>query len=240
MKPIIGDATFDKDFSEDKACTFVARPSAISLVNVQLMLGQIYLNNGKFSDAFSMFEVAARSGDSRALNMLGRAYERGWGITRNASIAAMYFSNAAGMGEGWAMFNLADLYLAGRGVKKDPKKAYDLYMMSAQHGVSKAFNMLGLIIEDGLVPEINPRESIAFFRAAINSGDCWGYLNMARYHHLYGEREAALVCLEGALDLGFEDVFQAIEKLFYGVKDARFCKIVERAKERFSRSRESA
>lgn len=234
MKPVTGVGTLDKDFPEDKAC------HSVSTVNVQLMLGQIYLNNGKFSDAFNMFEVAARSGDPHALNMLGRAYERGWGIPCNASAAAMYFSHAASMGEGWAMFNLADLYLAGKGVKKDTQTAYNLYVMSAQHGVSKAFNMLGLIIEDGLIPEIDPGKSIDFFRAAINSGDCWGYLNMARYHLLYGEREAALMCLEGALDLGFEDVFQAIEKLFYGVEDARFCKIVERAKERFFHSCKSA
>ncbi len=233
MKPAIGVGKLDQNSSEDKAC------HSVSTVNVQLMLGQIYLNNGKFSDAFSMFEVAARSGDPRALNMLGRAYERGWGVACNASVAAMYFSHAASMGEGWAMFNLADLYLAGKGVKKDPKKAYNLYVMSAQHGVSKAFNMLGLIIEDGLIPEIDQRKSIAFFRAAINSGDCWGYLNMARYHLLYGEKEAALKCLEGALDLGFRDVFLAIEQFLCGVTDARFCKIVERAKERFFHSCEN-
>ncbi|MGD7070307.1 tetratricopeptide repeat protein [Acetobacter sp. AAB5] len=233
MKPISGDSTFDKNCPEDKAC------HSVSTVNVQLMLGQIYLNNGKFSDAFSMFEVAARSGDSRALNMLGRAYERGWGVKCNASIAAMYFSHAAFMGEGWAMFNLADLYLAGKGVKKDPQKAYHLYILSAQHGVSKAFNMLGLIIEDGLIPELDRRKSIAFFRAAIKSEDCWGYLNMARYHLLHGEMESALLCLEGALDFGFEDVFRAMEKLLYGIKDKRFCKILERAKERFSHSCES-
>lgn len=49
MKPAIGVGKLDQNSSEDKAC------HSVSIVNVQLMLGQIYLNNGKFSDAFSMF-----------------------------------------------------------------------------------------------------------------------------------------------------------------------------------------
>lgn len=60
-----------------------ASPAPLSPVTMQLLLGQICLDNGKPAEAFSLFEVASRSGDPRALNMLGRAYERGWGVARN-------------------------------------------------------------------------------------------------------------------------------------------------------------
>lgn len=204
-------------------------------VSVQLLLAQIHVNNGRLTDAFNMFEVAARSADPRALNMLGRAYERGWGVTRNPSTAATYFSHAASLGDAWAMFNLADLYMAGDGVPLDIPKAYDLYLSAAQNGVTKAFTMLGLIIEDGAIPNAEPDAALKLFEAAANAGDCWGYLNMARHHLSSNNIDPALHCFSRALDLGFHDVFLATERLLANRRDPRLQNVVARARHYLNR-----
>ena len=88
-------------------------------VQAQLLLGQMHVDRGWLAEAFPYFEAAARSGHPVAVNMLGRAYERGWGVPRNPAQAAAYFETAAARGETWAMFNLADLLLLGDGVPKN-------------------------------------------------------------------------------------------------------------------------
>ncbi|KXV71108.1 sel-1-like 1 [Acetobacter cerevisiae] len=206
-------------------------PASLSPVTIQLLLGQICLDKGKPAEAFSLFEVASRSGDPRALNMLGRAYERGWGVARNPAAACAYFTQAAADGDGWAMFNLADLYLAGEGVPQDIRKAYSLYISSAQNGVSKAFNMLGLIAENGSLPELEPAKAQDFFLAAAQSGDCWGYLNLARNDLSSGRTEAAIKWFSRALEEGFRDVFKALETLLQDHPDPRLHAIAEQARQ---------
>ncbi|GBQ78563.1 hypothetical protein AA14337_1197 [Acetobacter malorum DSM 14337] len=197
------------------------KSAPLSPVTMQLLLGQIFLDKGKHTQAFSIFEVASRSGDPRALNMLGRAYDRGWGVPRNPAAASTYFRQAATEGDGWAMFNLADLYLAGEGVPRNIRKAYHLYVSSSRKGISKSFNMLGLIAESGVLPECGPDKAYDFFLAAAQSGDCWGYLNLGRYDLSSGRIEPAIKWFSRALEEGFSDIFKALEALVQHQPDPR-------------------
>ncbi|WP_308720702.1 tetratricopeptide repeat protein [Komagataeibacter xylinus] len=183
------------------------------VVETQLMLGQIHLDHGRMEDAFLMFEAAARSSDPRAVNMLGRAYERGWGTTRDPATAALLYTHAADHGYGWALFNLADLYLAGRGVQADPCRAHVLYVAAARAGVAKALNMLGVMAEQRMVPTVLPASAPVFFHAAAMAGDCWGCVNLARLHLAADQTAHAIPWLRKALEHGFEDVFAAIATL---------------------------
>ena len=99
-----------------------APPTGLSpdTTEVQLLLGQMYLNKGEFTQAFGMFAVAAQSGQAKALNMLGRAYEQGWGVPRSVVQALTYFEAAAVHDYGWAHFNLGDLYLSGHVLTSNP------------------------------------------------------------------------------------------------------------------------
>lgn len=184
---------------------------ALSPVEGQLMLAQIYLDRQQMQAAFSMIEVAARSGDAQALNMLGRAYERGWGVTPNPQLAMQYFEMAASQNYGWAFFNLADLYLAGHGTPRDVGRAYTLYVKAAQAGVAKALNMIGLLQEDQ-----SPAGVVAarqYYRAAAEAGDCWGALNMARLALQEGDTRSAQVFFQKTLETGFDACFDAMKKL---------------------------
>ena len=194
--------------SEEKSC--IDRERSISAL---LALGQICLNHGDEERAVSLLETAARSGSAEALNMMGRAYERGWGVRRNSSFAARYFQSAAEKGNGWAMFNLADLYLSGEVGERNPLIAYGLYVEAARKGVAKALNMLGLLHEDGLSGQLDPKEAETFFHAAAMAGDCWGFVNVGRIHLVRNEIKEASFSFRKALSLGFTDVFRAVKGL---------------------------
>ncbi|GBR09421.1 sel1 repeat family protein [Asaia siamensis] len=126
-----------------------AMPALDERLKAELYLAQWHLDRGAVQEACRLFTQAAQSRHPTALNMLGRVYERGWGVARDVELARTLFEAAADGGEGWAFYNLADFYLTGDGVPCDKAYAHALYVEAARRGVSKAFNMLGLLHEEG-------------------------------------------------------------------------------------------
>ncbi|WP_247888897.1 tetratricopeptide repeat protein [Azospirillum brasilense] len=121
------------------------------IIDVQLALGQQCLDRGGADRARAVewFRIAARSGDARAVNMLGRCHEHGWGVPADPVLAAAHYRRAADLGDAWALFNLADLHCRGLGVPADDAEASRLYAAAARRGNVKALNMLGLFHESG-------------------------------------------------------------------------------------------
>ncbi len=182
------------------------------LIDVQLALGQLCLDRGgpEQAQAIEWFRIAARSGDARAINMLGRCYERGWGVTADPREAAAYYLKAADRGDVWALFNLGDLYCRGEGVPADDEAAYRLYAAAARKGHVKALNMLGLFHEGGRAVPADGAAARAFFKAAAEGGDCWGQFNHARMLILDGALDQAVPWFRQALDTGFPDFFRSM------------------------------
>lgn len=201
-------------------------------VQAQLLLGQLHLDQGRDKDAFAYFEIAARSGHPVAVNMLGRAYERGWGVSRDPRFAARCFAVAANGGDSWAMFNLADLLLSGRQEPFDRLEAYRLYVRAAQGGNAKALNMIGLLHEDGIAGQPDRESARQFFQAAAEAGDCWGWLNLGRLRLEDGDSPNALPYFEQALDTGFPDVFRALASCLRPYADPALRRLARQAKQR--------
>lgn len=200
------------------------------VVEAQLALAQMYLDRGEASTALDWLRSAARSGEPRALNMLGRAYERGWGTAADARSAAAYFRRAADGGDVWALFNLADLYCRGEGVEQDDTVAYALYAQAARKGLAKALNMLGLFHEEGRGV---PRSRVAarqFFEAGAEVGDCWAAFNAARLLVEGGEVARALPLMDKALETGFEDFHRHMAGLLLDHPDPRLRAMAMRAR----------
>lgn len=201
----------------------------LTIIEAQLFLGQRHLDSDNWKEAFAVFEAAARSGDARALNMLGRCYERSWGVRRDAKRAAVIFAEAVKQGNGWAMFNLADLYINGDGVERNTEMACSLYTRAAEAGVAKAMNMLGLIYEDG---EIWPRDlemACSFYRASAEAGDCWGSLNMARLLLDQWKIDQAVPWLRRALENGFPEFRKTMAEFLRPLDDPRLKELRRRA-----------
>jgi len=149
-------------------------------LKAELYLAQWHLDAGAPQQAYRLFVQAAQSRHPTALNMLGRAYERGWGVARDVATAIALYEAAAEGGEGWAFYNLADLFLKGDGVLQDRAGAYALYVEAARHGISKAFNMLGLLHEEGCgAVAANTEYARHYFEAGAAAGDNDARINLA-------------------------------------------------------------
>lgn len=159
----------------------VAAPTLDERLKAELYLAQWHLDRGAVQEAYRLFVQAAQSRHPTALNMLGRAYERGWGVPRDVELARILFEAAADGGEGWAYYNLADLYLMGDGVTRDKAHAHAHYVEAARHGVSKAFNMLGLLHEEGYGSVVaNHDYARHYFEAGSACGDDAARINLDR------------------------------------------------------------
>nr|WP_237352015.1 tetratricopeptide repeat protein [Rhizobium sp. ACO-34A] len=202
--------------------------SKADIVEAQLMLGQMALDRGEHDAAFEWFRVAAMGGDARALNMLGRCFERGWGTAPDLARAHDYFFHAAERGDAWAMFNLADL-CSQSGAYRDDAKAYALYVEAARRGVGKALNMIGLFHEDGRVVPADREQAATFFLAGAEGGDCWAQMNHARLLIENGNIDSALPWLERSLESGFPDFWATLGTGFAEHAEPRLRDICRRA-----------
>lgn len=211
----------------------------LSAVDTLLALGQSCLDRGEGEQAFAWFRSAARGGDARAINMLGRCHEHGWGVPVDPVLAAAHYRKAADLGDGWALFNLADLHCRGIGVARDDDAAYRLYAASAAKGNAKALNMLGLFHESGRAVPSDEAAARALFKAAAEGGDCWGCFNHARLLLQDGAREEALRWFRLALDSGFADFHRSMAAALAPHPDPQIRALAAHA-ERLAESRNEA
>lgn len=203
--------------------------AGLTLPEVHLALGQIALDRGKGAAALDWFRAAARAGDARGFNMIGRCHERGWGVPPDAAAAARHYRRAAMLGDTWALFNLADLHCRGLGVAQDDAAAFALYLAAARRGHVKSLNMLGLFLECGRAVPADAARAADCFRAAGDGGDCWGAFNCARLLLAEKKIEAALPWFERALATGFADFHGAMADALEAQADDRLVALARRA-----------
>ncbi len=206
------------------------KESGFSSVEAQLLLGQLALQRGDHDAALEWFRIASRHGDARGFNMLGRCYERGWGVAVDEEMAVAYFRHAAELGDAWATFNLADAYARGRGCQRDDGLAYTYYVKAAGLGHAKSLNMLGLFHEEGRAVAADESAAREFFRAGAEAGDCWAQFNHARM--LIGDREisGAVVWLDKALDSGFPDFWMSMAEILSAISEPQLQAIGRKAR----------
>ena len=77
---------------------------------------------------------AADHGNTMAMVELGGRYEFGVNLERDETQAVFWFKKAALAGSSVGSYNLAKMYMDGRGVKQDPARGYAWLVISAQKG----------------------------------------------------------------------------------------------------------
>jgi TPR repeat protein len=80
------------------------------------------------------------------------------------------FAKAAAEGNAIAQFNLAVLYLTGRGVARDIPKAVEWHLKAAAQGLPAAAHGLGVIYYQGLTVEQDYAQALKWFRRAAARG----------------------------------------------------------------------
>lgn len=193
LPPVISSGARDGAFCDAP----LGAPSLEPALQAQLYLAQWSLDRGALHEAFSLFAKAAASQHPSCLNMLGRAYEQGWGVPRHPVQARRLFEQAAMGGEGWAFYNLADLCLTGEGGAQDRERACMLYVQAARRGVGKAFNMIGLLYEEGFGPTpANRTYALEYFHAGCTCGDEDARANLMRLRREADGQDAPSVRLD--------------------------------------------
>jgi TPR repeat protein len=165
----------------------LVRASALRGVHeAQVLYGQMLLD-GEYVErnataALHWFERAAQGGNLMAVNMVGRCFDQGWGVTRSAYMAEMWFRKAAERGLDWGMYNLATLLTLGEGgVPEDKVAAFHWFRKAADLGHVKSINMLGGFYEDGWVVRADRAMARDYYRRAAIGGDFRGQFNYARF-----------------------------------------------------------
>lgn len=82
-----------------------------------------------------------------AVTVLGLCYYDGIYYEQSYENAGICYNKASEMGDSWAQYLLANMYMIGKGVSQDINKAINLYTDSAKQGHKNAQFNLGLICE---------------------------------------------------------------------------------------------
>lgn len=95
----------------------------------------------------------------------GNAY-----INGDFEAAANEFIPLAKRGDHRAMYALGSMYVAGQGVEKDLKKAFDLFKEAAQNGRADAMHKLGIMYEEGVGTKQNIKKAIRYYQKSAKLG----------------------------------------------------------------------
>ncbi len=95
----------------------------------------------------------------------GDAYIRG-----DYETAANEFIPLAKRGDHRAMYALGSMYVAGQGVEKDLKKAFELFKEAAQNGRADAMYKLGVMYEEGVGTKKSTKKAIRYYQKSAKLG----------------------------------------------------------------------
>ncbi|MEN9725900.1 MAG: hypothetical protein RL434_266 [Pseudomonadota bacterium] len=89
---------------------------------------------GDLPVAVPLLTSLAEDGNTEAMVRLGALYQKGEGVTRDATQAAALYTRAAAAGNAQAQFSLGNMYLLGEGVPQDDDWAFTYYRQAAAQG----------------------------------------------------------------------------------------------------------
>jgi tetratricopeptide (TPR) repeat protein len=130
--------------------------------------GRVAAARKDFATAQRYYEQAAAAGYPMAMYSIGWSYNDGkQGRPASPAEAAKWYAKAADAGEPAGMMNLADMYEAGRGVKKDCAETVRLYTNAAKAGFAPAMTNLGQFYSDGTCVQHDYAEAKRLFEQAL-------------------------------------------------------------------------
>lgn len=97
----------------------------------------------KYEDAYRLLSPLAEKGNVEAAYRVGRMYEKGNGVSKDLTLAAKWYRQAASRGHAEAQYRVAVGYTYGLGgLNKDDAEAGRWLKKSAEGGYKKAQKML--------------------------------------------------------------------------------------------------
>eukprot|EP00826_Nyctotherus_ovalis_P058214 TRINITY_DN7988_c0_g2_i11.p1 TRINITY_DN7988_c0_g2~~TRINITY_DN7988_c0_g2_i11.p1 ORF type:complete len:275 (-),score=39.06 TRINITY_DN7988_c0_g2_i11:42-866(-) len=159
-----------------------------------------------YRKAFRLYKEAAEAGCARAYGCLGRMYEKGLGVDRDAVLAFEAFSDGAKLKDGTSLFALGKYYEADIVPKevqpRGMKVAVDYYLKARQYGSHDAVAKLAFMYEHGVYFGVNKAKALDLYKLGARLGNslCKNWLGL----HYYNNREyvRAIRLFKEAKELG--------------------------------------
>jgi len=126
----------------------------------QEYLARICLSNKDWKCMMRWANSAADKGRASALSLVAWAYEQGYGVDKDSSLARELYTRAALGGDLMAQNNLGQLYEEGSAVDKDLTKALHYYRSAAQLGLVQAQYNLGRLYLYGIGVKKNKHKAL--------------------------------------------------------------------------------
>ncbi len=132
------------------------------------------------SEAFRLYEQAARGGNADAMNRVGVCYREGRGVEKSTSKALDWFLEASKQGDVGSMESMGDFYANGEGVHQDWIKAVEWYERGAKAGSGGSMAKLGGCYASGHGEPQSWEKAVEWFEkaAALGSAEAMSQLGM--------------------------------------------------------------
>ncbi len=114
-----------------------------------------------------------------AVTVIGLCYYDGIYYDQSYENAGICYNKASEMGDSWAQFLLANMYMIGKGVPQDIDKAINLYTDSAKQGYKNAQFNLGLICESNK----SYKEALYWYIKAVELENTDAMFNLALMYY---------------------------------------------------------
>jgi TPR repeat protein len=105
---------------------------------------------------------------------LGYKYEKGLGVDKNDSVAALWYRKAAEAGDADGMFRLGLMYWTGRGVSRDDAEGTRWIRKAADAGSSNGMFGLGAALSEGRGVSEDAKEGARWYEEAAKKGNAVG------------------------------------------------------------------
>lgn len=131
----------------------------------------LLIGETKLADALPLLQSAAQAGFAPAQHRLAQLYERGEGVSRDATLARAWTERAAANGNVRAMHDLGVYYAEGEDRPVDVSAAFRWFRQAAEFGVADSQFNLGVLYAEGRGVSPDPAEALFWFHVAAAQGD---------------------------------------------------------------------
>lgn len=161
------------------AATLALPVAAAEAPDIRYDVGVLAYDRGSYAEALAIFRDLATTGAPEAEFMLGAMYFYGKGVTRDDTLAAIWFHKAANKGNANAQFALGSILIGGIGVRQDLVGAYG-WLTRASNGGLPALRQQAIFLREQAARLMRPDEVAKAARDAADwqpsrSGLTWGH-----------------------------------------------------------------
>lgn len=140
---------------------------------------QLYVD-GQYDAALAVLRPLAEAGDAMAQNILGAAYDDGFGVPVDHGQTLAWWQRSAAQGYDKAIYNLGVFHDAGRpGHPPDDATAVFYYRQAVALNYAEAFTNLGFMTYSGRVEGSTPADAVALYEAGRAAGAATSIHNLA-------------------------------------------------------------